>query len=51
MASIENSCCELINKFIGEINRVDWPDVLAEAEGRYCCKEFKISQISPKVAA
>lgn len=43
----ENSCCELLNRLIADIEKLDYAGLLTLAEERYGVREFKISQITP----
>lgn len=43
----ENSCCELLNHLIADIQNLDYAALLALAEEKYGVREFKISQITP----
>lgn len=46
----DNSCCELMNNLISQVEKIDYGVLLATAEERLGIKEFKISQMSPTQA-
>lgn len=46
----DNSCCELMNNLISQVEKIDYGMLLATAEERLGIKEFKISQMSPTQA-
>ncbi len=46
----DNSCCELMNHLISDVEKIDYGMLLATAEERLGIKEFKISQMSPTQA-
>ena len=46
----DNSCCELMNNLISQVEKIGYGVVLATAEEKLGIKEFKISQMSPTQA-